>query len=222
MKNNNLSAWILRIIYYLLGLLILALGITLNTKTLLGVTAITSIPYVISEISGFSFGDVTLVTYIIMVIAQFFIKGKDRTIFDLLQIPLSIVFTRFLNIYNDLIQFENISLGTQYILLILAIIFTGIGAAMSVDMKIVANPADAMVNAIADRIGKTMGLIKNIVDTSCVICSLIIGLLWVGSPVGIGIGTLVSMIGVGRVISVFNKIFKDKIEGQAGIRACEA
>ena len=37
--------WILRIALYLIGIMVLALGITLNTKTNLGVSPIISMPY---------------------------------------------------------------------------------------------------------------------------------------------------------------------------------
>lgn len=42
--------WRFRIFFYILSLLILALGITLNTKTGLGVSPIISVSYSVSEI----------------------------------------------------------------------------------------------------------------------------------------------------------------------------
>ena len=41
-------------------------------------------------------------------------------------------------------------------------------------------------------------------DITCVVFSVIIGLVLKGKLVGIGIGTIIAMIGVGRVIAVFN------------------
>lgn len=216
-RNDNLKQYSFRAVYYIFGLLILALGITLNTKTLLGVSAIISVPYTISEIGNFNFGNATFVAYVVMVLAQFIIKGKNRTLVDLLQIPLSIVFTRFLNVYNDMLNFPNLSVLGQAILLIIAVVLTGIGAAVTVNMKLIANPGDAIVSAIADRINKPMGFTKNVVDISCVIISVTIGMVCTGAPLGVGVGTLFSMIGVGRVIAVFNKLFKEGMELQAGV-----
>ena len=42
--------WILRIALYLIGIMVLALGITLNTKTNLGVSPIISMPYAVAQI----------------------------------------------------------------------------------------------------------------------------------------------------------------------------
>lgn len=53
MKSRN--KLLIRWVFYLLGLLILALGIMLNTKANLGVSPIISVPYSISHIIGFNF-----------------------------------------------------------------------------------------------------------------------------------------------------------------------
>lgn len=49
-----------RLMIYLAGLLILALGLMLNTKAGLGVSAIISVSYCISLVLQLNFGDVTL------------------------------------------------------------------------------------------------------------------------------------------------------------------
>lgn len=50
-----------RIIIYVAGLLVLALGIILNTKAGLGVSPIISVSYSISQINGFDFGNTKIV-----------------------------------------------------------------------------------------------------------------------------------------------------------------
>ena len=73
-----------RIFFYLLSLVILALGITLNTKTGLGVSPIISVSYSVSQVLGLNFGNVTFVWYTIFVLAQLVIRGKNRRWYDLL------------------------------------------------------------------------------------------------------------------------------------------
>lgn len=93
-------------IIYLAGLAILALGITLNTKTGLGVSPIIAV----SELWGTDFGNTVL------------------------QIPLSIVFTRFMNIYVAVIpNFATDCKGTfpgtfagRMLFLLIAVCLTGI------------------------------------------------------------------------------------------------
>ena len=82
------------------GLLILAMGIILNTKTGLGVSPIVSVPYVVAQIMGWNFGDATLVFYALLAVAEYLLKGSRFRAYDLLQIPLSVVFTRVMNLFS--------------------------------------------------------------------------------------------------------------------------
>lgn len=194
--------------FYLLGMVLLALDLTLNTKTGLGASAIVSVPFTVSQGTGWDFGNLTLVVYCLFVAAQFAIKGKNRRWTDLLQIPLSIVFTRFLNIFAAAIPYQSGNLPADIALLVVAIIFTGIGAAMTVAMQLIPNPGDGIVGTIAAVTGKELGFCKNCFDLGCVSLSLIIGLCFGDPLLGVGLGTLISMVGVGRAIAGFNYLCK--------------
>ena len=194
--------------FYLLGMVLLALGLTLNTKTGLGASAIVSVPFTVSQATGWDFGNLTLVVYCLFVAAQFVIKGKNRRWTDLLQIPLSIVFTRFLNIFAAAIPYQSGNLPADIALLVVAIIFTGIGAAMTVAIQLIPNPGDGIVGTIAAVTGKELGFCKNCFDLGCVSLSLIIGLCFGDPLLGVGLGTLISMVGVGRAIAGFNYLCK--------------
>ena len=194
--------------FYLLGMVLLALGLTLNTKTGLGASAIVPVPFTVSQATDWDFGNLTLVVYCLFVAAQFVIKGKNRRWTDLLQIPLSIVFTRFLNIFAAAIPYQSGNLPADIALLVVAIIFTGIGAAMTVAMQLIPNPGDGIVGTIAAVTGKELGFCKNCFDVGCVSLSLIIGLCFGDPLLGVGLGTLISMVGVGRAIAGFNYLCK--------------
>ena len=146
-KQQTIARWG----FYLLGMVLLALGLTLNTKTGLGASAIVSVPFTVSQATGWNFGDLTLVV---------------------------------------------------------AIIFTGIGAAMTVAMQLIPNPGDGIVGTIACITGKELGFCKNCFDLGCVSLSLIIGLCFGNVLLGVGLGTLISMVGVGRAIAGFNYLCK--------------
>lgn len=63
--------------FYILGMLVLALGLTLNTKAGLGVSPIISIAFAVSEIWGWNFGDMTFLLYSLFVAGQFVLRGKQ-------------------------------------------------------------------------------------------------------------------------------------------------
>lgn len=214
MKKQQTAA---RAAIYLGGMVLLALGITLNTKAGLGASAIVSVPYTISRGTGLDFANLTLITYCVLVAAQFFIKGRNRTGLDLLQVVVSIVFTRFLSLFQTGIRYASGFLPTDLLVLALGILFTGVGAAMTVDMQLIPNPGDGIVSSLADRFHKELGLCKNCFDAFCVVCSLVIGLYFGDLLLGVGLGTVLSMVGVGRVIWFFNHLAKARLQQWAGL-----
>lgn len=205
----------LRILVYVVGMFILALGLTLNTKANLGVSPIISVPYSISQITGLNFGDLTFVVYAMFVVVQIIIhirlKNHKRIASDILQLPLSLIFTRLLNIFTVHIPTSQ-NLGIRFIILTFAIICTGIGAAMSLSMQIVLNPGDGIVQALAERFDKSVGITKNLFDCINLSITLCISLFIAHQIVGVGIGTVIAVVGVGRVIALFHHIFESKIE----------
>ena len=194
---------------------ILAIGLTLNTKANLGVSPIISVSYSISQITGLNFGDLTFVVYAIFVVVQIIIhirlKNHKRIVSDILQLPLSLIFTRLLNIFSTYIPTAQ-NLGIRFIVLTLAIICTGVGAAMSLSMQLVPNPGDGIVQSLAEGFNKSVGLTKNLFDCFNLCITLCISIFIAHQIVGVGIGTLIAVLGVGRVIALFHHIFEYKIE----------
>lgn len=189
MNNKSTNKKIIRGIIYITGLLTLALGIILNTKAGLGVSPIISVSYSISQIMKINFGNMTF-----------------------------ILFTRFMNLFSAYIpNFEEDMLGTVWgtmpvrvLVLLVAIVLTGVGAAMSLDMRIIPNPGDGIVQAISDFVCKDVGLVKNCFDVFNICLTTVMCLVFIGHIVGIGIGTVIAVIGVGRVIAAFNFVFMKK------------
>lgn len=203
----------LQILVYVVVMFILAIGLTLNTKANLGVSPIISVPYSISQITGLNFGDLTFVVYAIFVVVQIIIhirlKNHKRIVSDILQLPLSLIFTRLLNIFSTYIPTAQ-NLGIRFIVLTLAIICTGVGAAMSLSMQLVPNPGDGIVQSLAEGFNKSVGLTKNLFDCFNLCITLCISIFIAHQIVGVGIGTVIAVLGVGRVIALFHHIFEYK------------
>ena len=214
-KAESINRWCC----YTLGMVILALGLTLNTKTGLGVSPIVSVAYCVSQILDMNFGDMTFVLYALFVAAQFAIRGRKSHLYDLLQFPLSLVFSRVLNLFDAFIPYNSANHGflANFLLLILAILCTGVGVSMTVNMRLVPNPGDGIVAAVAEKMGRDQGFAKNIFDVGCVTVTCIIGLACRGQVIGIGIGTLAAMVGVGRSIALVNHFFKMRMCRAAGL-----
>lgn len=211
-----------RLLSYGLGIVILALGITLNTKTGLGVSALVSIAYTVANAWNLNFALMTFLLYTCFALIEVglkwgFLPPLRKVIWkDLLQIPFSLAFSLLLNVFGGIIPVAE-HVGAQIVMLVLAIVCTGIGAAMIVDMHLIPNPADGLAQTLGMVTKKGMGLGKNLLDCSCVGISAVIGLVARGRLIGIGIGTIAAMIGVGRVVALFNRCFETKLCRTAGV-----
>lgn len=211
-----------RLLSYGLGIVILALGITLNIKTGLGVSALVSIAYTVANAWNLNFALMTFLLYTCFALIEVglkwgFLPQLRKVIWkDLLQIPFSLAFSLFLNVFGGIIPVAE-HVGAQIVMLVLAIVCTGIGAAMIVDMHLIPNPADGLAQTLGMVTKKGMGLGKNLLDCSCVGISAVIGLVARGRLIGIGIGTIAAMIGVGRVVALFNRCFETKLCRTAGV-----
>lgn len=224
-------------LFYVLGLMVLALGLSLNAKLSLGVSPIVSVAFSIATIWHHNFANITLALYCVFVVAEMVIhliqarQGtltqslRRRLVLDILQFPLSLVFTRFMNVYTLVLpEFATDCAGTfwgglpgRILLLLVAIVCTGVGAAMTLDVRLIPNPGDGIVQAIADLVRHPVGITKNCVDLCNVCFTVCLSMIAAGQLVGVGLGTVCAMIGVGRIIGIFNHFCLAPIQRLSGL-----
>lgn len=220
MKNRCTLLW--RCLFYGFGVICMAVGLTLNTKTQLGVGSVASIAYSGSLIWGMDYGRLTFVVYMAAIILQLLLKKENRHWKICLQLPFSAVFSALLTVFGRNIQLFPEALWQRLLLLLVAIGFTALGLLLIVDMKLIANPADALADTVGSLLGRDVGFGKNVIDVISVTLSCAIGLIFVGKIVGIGIGTVVTMILTGRLVSLFRGLLEEKIQTLAGINTSQA
>jgi len=206
---------------YALGMFLLAIGVTLSTRTNLGSSPITSVPYCLSYILEWKIGDATLLVYSTFVIVELYchlkMKQKRTMVMDVLQIPVCTLFTRIMNLIAGLVPSMTGPFWRQMISQLIAILFIGVGMVLALNVRLIPNPADGIIQTLADFTGKKMGMVKNIADAICVTITLITGYLCTGRIVCVGIGTIMAMILVGRVVALGNKLLQRKIQHVSGI-----
>lgn len=90
MKNNKKLA--IRLIFYFTGLAIMAFGVALSVKSDLGVSPISSIPYTMTCVAGIELGRATIIFSAFMVLVQAVLLRTKFRLFNLLQLPVGILF----------------------------------------------------------------------------------------------------------------------------------
>lgn len=212
---------IFRILMYITGMLLLALGITLNTRTNLGVSPLVSVAFCISKLTNINIGNMTFLWYVVFVVVEIvchiIMKRYKFIVADILQIPLSIVFTRFMNLFTMVIPDMIGNIFGRLVVLAIAIVLTGIGIVLTLNVRLIPNPGDGIVQALADLFQAKISTVKNVLDTICALFTIVIGGVFAGEVIGIGIGTVLAVIFVGRVVAMGNYFWKDKIIKYSGL-----
>ena len=198
-------------IVYIFGILVLGFGSVLNTKTGLGVAAINSVPYGLSQMTNLTLGNWTTILYIGFIILQIIIYKKCN-LKVLLQFPFSYLMGMILDFYDQLFNFPPQNMIISIVLLFIAIVLIALGAYLVVAMDFVPNPADGMVNALSYLIHKDFGQMKWMFDCLMMTITIIMTLIISGHVIGIGIGTVLSALLIARVIQLYAKLFGQKLD----------
>lgn len=193
--------------YYIGGLMILSVGVILATLSGLGISPINSMPYVLSQISGWKLGSCVFVVYALFVLAQIVLKKGAVHLLDLSQLLVSAMFGSFVDMAKALLgEAGDWGYATQFLLLIGSIVFSAIGVSMYVGADLVNMPADGFVQTIVTQ-NQTWGFgqVKQVLDCSAVVVSLVLSLVFLGQIDGIREGTVLTALLLGRMMRVIQR-----------------
>ena len=193
-----------RRVVYLLGTLLLGCGIAMNTKTQLGIAPILSVAWNLSELLGVPFSVMSFFYYCFLILLQYLLLGREFEQVQWLQLLASFFTSFFIGVFGRILPTAVTPLGRGAMLLG-AILLTGTGIILTVGARFVPNPGDGMAAAIARRTGKSLGLSKNILDISSFLAAAALGFLFRGRLMGVGVGTVVTMLLTGRAVALLQK-----------------
>lgn len=202
---------------YLLGQFILAVGILLNTECALGTSPVSTIPHFVSLVWSLDFGNCVFVFYLACVAVQLVLKPKGQKLPVLAQVAVSLVFTRMLSLLELVLRFQPEQLWEKLLLMVGGVVFTGVGVVMSLNAKLIPNPGDGIVEALARSFGLGTGTTKNLFDFFCVAVTFVLGVVTGHFMLVIGVGTLAGVLGVGRVITLYDRLFKVRLDKLMGL-----
>lgn len=205
----------LRYFYFFLGIIINSFGIAFITKSNLGTSQISSIPYIFSlEYTDFSFGLTTFIFNIIFILIEIALLRRDFEPIQFLQIVANIIFSFFIDISMNLLSaFEPETIIVKLISLFIGCFILAIGISIEVAPNVIVVPGEGVVRALALAIAikkpkVKFGTIKIYFDVTLIIIACILSFIFFGELNGIGLGTIVSALIVGRFINLVNRHFK--------------
>lgn len=189
---------------FIVGLYIMASGIALTIKAGLGASSISCWPYVLSLKFPFSLGTFVFGLNVILIIGQMIILKRDFKKIQYLQIPVSFLFSTFIDL--SMLLFVSVvpeSYPARCVVLLAGCLLTGLGISMEVTANVVMLSAEAFIQAIVIKSGKEFGYLKICFDVSCTLLATLSSLLFFGGIFGVREGTVVAAVFVGLFARFF-------------------
>lgn len=197
-----------RYLFFLLGLFISSFGVSLVTKSNLGTSPISSIPYTLSLGFAPTIGAFTMVFSVILIIFQLMILRKDFPKEYWLQIPVSILFSYFIDLTMNMLYFlQPETYILKFFYLIIGCVILALGVFIEVVANVVMLPGECFVKAVSDTYDKDFGKTKVVFDSTMSIMAMIIGIVLFHQLAGVREGTVVAALLVGMVVKVFKSKF---------------
>ena len=194
-----------------LGMFTSASGIACVAQAQLGTTPISSTPYVLAAITGFTFGQTTFWVNVFFVFMQWVLLRKLFHWKTLWQIPSVWVFGLFIDLGMQLFasaaQWDTASgWWAQMLMSLTGNVILALGIVMQVESKTLVQPGEGMVLASSVRFKKSFGNMKIVNDVLLVLLALVLGFAFLGGPVGVREGTLVSAVMVGLCVKGWYRV----------------
>lgn len=197
-----------RYVIFSIGLFVNSFGVSFVTKASLGTSPISSIPYTLSLGFKPTLGMFTLYMSILLIIIQIMILRKNFPKQYLLQIPVSILFSWFIDLTMKLLSFLNPETYLlKLLLLIMGCIILGIGVFLEMLADVVMLPGESFVKAISVTFHKDFGKTKVIFDSTITIIAGVIGVFLFHKLAGVREGTIIAALLVGMIARLLKRKF---------------
>ncbi len=202
-----------KIIVFLIGAFVYAAGVIIVKNCYLGISPITSVPYVMSLETGQTLGACTMYFNFVFYLIQKLVLKKEYTLTRFLtQLILSAVFAVLIDAAGVLIGWFVPQLYPGRLLylvfgcFVLAIGMTGVVLS---DFGVL--PAEGAVLCISRITKWEFGICKVLMDVVCVMAAAVLSLVFLGKVEGVREGTLISAFLIGTFAKSIGQYMREKV-----------
>ena len=193
--NLKMKINLRNIIFTILGIIFLGVGVAFTTKAGLGTNALDVLDEIIANKTGISFGRITFIAQILMIVFAF--------IFDRKTIGIGTLMAMFLTQFPIDITYSLINRSDSFIInllmVIIGVIVMAFGASMIIKGKLGMGTYEALTISIANRLNVRFVYVKYVLDS----IFLILVIIFKGN---IGVGTIITYLFLGKLIELFNNL----------------
>ena len=195
----------------LAGVMMISFAITLMVKADLGISTISSLPYVLSvAFPQISFGIWNPIFHVALLIVLVVITKRIKTGYAI-SLLMSAAFGLVLDMFGRLLSPLPVDMEFRLLYAVASYVVMCFAISLMVNSKVPLMAVDAFINDLTQHYHVTFRRLKTIFDITCLALSAIFSFLFVGELVGIGIVTIVMAFitgsGVHLATRILNKVF---------------
>lgn len=206
MKDGAMKTGVLfrKVTVFILGLFVVALGVSLSVKADLGVSPISCVPYVYSRKIPFTLGQLTILLNALLVVFQVVLLRKKYRLIQLIQLPAVMIFGCFIDLTMKMMNgIHASSYVLQLGLCLLSCVVIGFGVFLEVKSNFTYLPGEGLAAAVVEVFQVEFGYVKVGLDGTLVLFGIASSLLLNHQLQGVREGTIVAAILVGFVVKFF-------------------
>ena len=192
-----------RYLLLILAVIVQSAGIALVVKSLLGTSPISSLPYVLSLISPFTFGQTTFAVNMIFVAFELLMLRRDFPAIFWLQIPVTILFGFCIDFFMQLFTIVPAAYVLRLLLCLLGTSLVALGVAGQGIADVLMLAGEGAVYVFSRKARIDFGKVKVGNDLSLVVLAAIVSMLTMSTIEGIREGTLISALLTGIIARFF-------------------
>ena len=197
---------LMRYLYFILGVAINSFGVAFITKSALGTSQISSVPYVLSlQFPSVSFGMTTFLVNLLFILIQAVLLKKNFQPVQFLQVAVNVLFSVLIDVSMTLLSFfQPEAFWLRIVSLLAGCVILAVGISIEVAPDVLMVPGEGAVRAISQTTGLKFGSVKVYFDVSLIVIASALSFLFFGRLNGVGLGTVVSALTVGKIVNIVN------------------
>ncbi len=195
-----------RVIQYIIGLFVMALGIVLVKKAGIGVTPVSAVASVLSDIFPISFGIMLIFFQCACLVVMLIVMGKV-TVKALMTLPIAIAFGFINDFYMALLPIEGWPIWACYVLCLAGIVVLALGIVLITGADLMLPPPDALIRTVSSKYNWPLSHVKFAGDAVYVGIAAIIEFSYFHFLTSVWIGTALSVAFTGFMVGRFGKWF---------------
>ena len=222
--KTTVLAWLVRLIWYLLGFCVFIFGAVLIVKSSIGSSPPGAIAELYAIITGLPLGSTSMFFNTSFIVLQMILYGKHFRPVLLSQLIPCILFSIVLEVFlpaGEWFNFLMNSYGKRMLLFLMGFTLFAFGSAMAFLTGIILPPSEENMRAIMWRTGWQLWLSKLVFSSVCLFLIILSSLLFLGRIERVGIGMVINTVCTGPVMQFFVGKLRPLYEKTLPVQCCQ-